>query len=123
MARRRKIVISSIVVVVIALVAASALRQGDSATEVRIETVEPRDLVATVTASGQIKPKTSVDVASDITGRIVSIPVEEGEWVVRGQLLLRIDPTQFEASAARAEAALSSARASALPGWAGWAHL
>jgi HlyD family secretion protein len=88
--------------------------RGESATEVRIETVQQRDLVATVTASGQIRPKTSVDVASDITGRIVTIPVEEGQWVERGTLLLRIDPTQFEASAARAEAALSSARAAAL---------
>jgi HlyD family secretion protein len=81
---------------------------------VRIEEVALLDLVATVTASGKISPKTAVDIASDITGRIVQIPVEEGDFVRKDELLLRIDPTQFEASTARAEAMLSSAKASAL---------
>jgi HlyD family secretion protein len=40
--------------------------------------------------------------------------VEEGEHVRRGQLLLRIDPTQFQATVQQAEAALSSAKASEL---------
>ncbi len=114
MARRRKFVISGIVIFVIALVALSSIRRGDNSTEVRFETVEEHDLVATVTASGQLQPMTKVDVASDITGRIVAIPVEEGQWVERGTLLLRIDPTQFEASSARAEAGLSAAKASKL---------
>jgi HlyD family secretion protein len=115
MTRRRKITIfGSIGAVVVALILAQTAFRRDRGTAVRIDEVSRRDLVATVTASGKISPKTAVDIASDITGRIVQIPVEEGQLVRRGDLLLRIDPTQFEASTARAEAMLSSAKASAL---------
>lgn len=115
MSRRRKFMIfGAFAVIVGGAVAAKVAVGSDDSTEVRIETVGRRDLVATVTASGQIAPKTSVDIASDITGRIISIPVEEGDLVQRGQLLLRIDPTQFEAGKASAEAAVSSMRAQAL---------
>ena len=112
--RRKKIVIIGIVVLALGGVIAAQFGTGDRGIEVRIEEVGSRDLVATVVASGKIEPKRSVDIASDITGRIVSIPVEEGQFVRRGQLLLRIDPTQFQASVQRAEAALSAARASEL---------
>jgi HlyD family secretion protein len=88
-------------------------RSGDKATEVRIEAVEKRDLVASVTASGQVQPVTKVDVAADISGRIVRLAVKEGEVVRKGQFLLEIDPAQYQAAVQRAEAALASARASA----------
>ena len=112
--RRRKIIIAVVAVVAIGGTIASQKSRGDRGQEVRIEEVESRDLVATVTASGKIEPKRSVDIASDITGRIISLPVEEGDVVRRGELLVRIDPTQFEASVQRAEAMLSSARATEL---------
>lgn len=80
--------------------------------EVRLEAVKRRSLVATVTASGKIVPKRKVDISADITGRIIDIPVKEGGIVRKGDLLLRIDPSQYEAGVARAQAALSSAQAS-----------
>jgi HlyD family secretion protein len=76
-----------------------------------LETVSRRNLVATVTASGKIVPKRKVDVSADITGRIIEIPVKEGAIVRRGDLLLRIDPSQYEASVAQAQAQVSSAEA------------
>jgi HlyD family secretion protein len=97
---------------VVAFVAARS-RSGEKATEVRIEAVEKRDLVASVTASGQVQPVTKVDVASDISGRIVRLAVKEGEVVKKGQFLLEIDPAQYQAAVQRSEAALASARASA----------
>ncbi len=99
------------VLAVAGLFVTTAARKGNKAVEVRIETVEPRDLVASVTASGQVEPRTKVDVAADISGRIVSLAVKEGQMVKKGDFLLRIDPAQYEAAVQRAEAALSSARA------------
>ena len=78
--------------------------RGDGSTSVRLEAVEHRSLVATVTASGQIEPTRKVDISADITGRIISLPVEEGDWVEAGQLLVRIDPSQYEAGVARSQA-------------------
>ncbi len=114
MTGRRKIVIAAIAVVVLGGLIAGQMSKGSSGIEVRVAEVETLDLVATVIASGKIEPTRSVDIASDITGRIISIPVEEGDEVRRGQLLLRIDPTQFQATVQQMEAALSSAKASEL---------
>jgi HlyD family secretion protein len=92
-------------------IATTAANRGNKATEVRIETVQKRDLVASVTASGQVQPHTKVDVASDISGRIVRLSVKEGDLVRRGQFLLEIDPSQYQAEVQRSEAALSAAKA------------
>jgi HlyD family secretion protein len=103
----------AVVIAAGAIFATSAARRGEKATEVRIETVDSRDLVASVTASGQVQPRTKVDVAADISGRIVRLAVKEGQMVKRGDFLLQIDPEQYEAAVQRAEAALSSAKAQA----------
>ena len=89
----------------------TAARRGAKPVEVRIEPVEARDLVASVTASGQVQPRSKVDVAADISGRIVRLAVKEGAMVSKGQFLLQIDPDQYEAAVQRTEAALASARA------------
>ena len=115
MTRKKKILVfGGIGAAVVILVVFNAAAQGDRGESVRVEEVEQRDLVATVTASGQIAPQTSVDVSSDVQGRIVEIPVEEGDLVKRGDLLLRIDPSQFEARVASAQALVASAQASEL---------
>jgi len=115
MTRKKKFfVFGGITGAVVLLVAVNAASHRDRGTSVRIETVERRDLVATVTASGQIQPQRAVDVSSDITGRIIRIPVEEGETVRRGDLVLLIEPSQYEAGVARAQAMTSSAEASLL---------
>ncbi len=112
MSRKRKVLIGVGVLVVLAVMVSLALagRRGD-AVEVRVEQVERRDLVARVTATGHIEPKTSVDISADVSGRIVELTVEEGQDVQEGQLLLVIDPARFEAALQRAEAALSEAQA------------
>jgi HlyD family secretion protein len=115
MTRRKKFLIfggGATVLAILVILNATGNRGGEQS--VRISTVDRRDLVATVTASGQIEPKRSVDISADITGRIIEIPVEEGDWVRRGDLVLRIDPSQYEAGVARARALLASAEASAL---------
>jgi HlyD family secretion protein len=101
-------------VAIVALIGLNAASNRDRGQSVRLEEVGQRDLVATVTASGQIEPKRSVDISADITGRIIRIPVEEGDWVKQGDLVLRIDPSQYEAAVARGRAMMASAEASAL---------
>jgi HlyD family secretion protein len=106
-------IIGGVAVAAIAFFVTSAARRGEKPTEVRIEAVDARDLVASVTASGQVQPRTKVDVAADISGRIVRLAVKEGQMVRRGDFLLQIDPEQYEAAVQRAEAGLSSAKAQA----------
>ena len=86
-------------------------KNKNKASTVKIEAVEARDLVASVTASGQVRPRTKVDVSADITGRIIRLAVKEGDQVTKGQFLLQIDPQQFEAALQRSLAALASSKA------------
>lgn len=114
MSKRTKWGVGGGILLAIALIGGlSAAKGRNKATEVRIEAVEKRDLVASVTASGQVQPHTKVDLASDITGRIVRLVVKEGDLVTKGQFLLEIDPAQYRASAERASAAVASARSQA----------
>ncbi|HSE28660.1 MAG TPA: efflux RND transporter periplasmic adaptor subunit [Gemmatimonadales bacterium] len=113
MSRRTKwsLIIGLVVVVGGGIFALTAAKRGGKETEVRLEPVGKRDLVATVTASGTIEPMTKVDVSADITGRIVRIAVKEGDWVEKGQFLIQIDPGLYEAAVKRGEALVASSQA------------
>lgn len=114
MSKRTKWSLAGVVVVaIIAVGALSAAKSGKKGVEVRIEAVEARDLVASVTASGQVQPQTKVDISSDITGKITQLAVREGQMVSKGQFLVQIDPEQAQAMVDRATASLASARAQA----------
>jgi HlyD family secretion protein len=113
MTKKTKVIAGVVGVVLVgSIVAFSATKKGTKATEVRIETVEKRDLTASVTASGQVRPQTKVDVASDITGKIIRLAVREGQMVAKNQFLLEIDPQAAQAAVDRATAGLESAKAS-----------
>lgn len=108
MTRRRKITLFAVGAIVIAVIAANSLRGGDGSVSVRLDTVDRHDLISSVIASGKITPQRKVNVSSDITGRIILLEVQEGDFVAQGQLLLQIDPTQYEASVNRSQAMLAS---------------
>jgi HlyD family secretion protein len=114
MKKPARIAIGVGVAIVIGVVALRAVRsQRSTGPKVRAEVVTPRDLVSHVNASGHIEAKQSVDISADISGRIVQLPVEEGQRVREGDLLLVIDPTQYEAAVRQSEALLAQARAGA----------
>jgi len=116
MPRRSRIwLVAALVVLAIGgLVAFRINKKKHEGTEVRLEQVGRRDLVSSVTASGKIEAKTSVDISADITGRIIDISVREGDLVRRGQFLLQIDAAQYQAAVARAQGVVSSTEATLL---------
>ncbi len=79
--------------------------------EVEVEKVARRTIVETVEASGKIFPQTEVKISSDVSGEIVELHVEEGDSVVMGQLLAKIDPEAIESQVARGQANVRSAKA------------
>ena len=104
-------VAGGVLLAIVAVIGLTAMKGKNKAVDVRTEQVQQRDLVASVTASGQVRPRTKVDLSSDITGKIVRLSVKEGQMVTQGQFLLQIDPQQQEAAVQRVEAALASSRA------------
>src|SRR6266487_3789501 len=112
MSKRNKVLLGGGgLLAIVALVLASASAKHEKGVEVRLEKVGQRDLIAAVTASGKVQPKKKVDVSADITGRITRLAVREGDFVRKGQFLLQIDPTIYQANLQRAQANLASAQA------------
>src|SRR3989449_1682995 len=115
MSTRNKVLLGAgAAVLIVGLVVISAGARRDRGQEVRFEKVGRRDLVAAVTASGKIQPKKKVDISADITGRITKIAVREGELVTKGQFLLQIDPTVYQANLQQAAANMASSQAAAV---------
>lgn len=112
MSRKAKIaVVLGLVVLIVAIGAMSMKGDRRGGVAVRAETVTARDLVATVTANGWIRPRRAVDIQADLMGRITELWVREGDSVKVGQVLLQIDPTEYEAAVARARAGVAEASA------------
>lgn len=112
MQKRTKTIVAVAAVAVLVLVGVIAARNGrDKAVEVKIDPVGTRDLVASVTASGQVASHTKIAVASDVSGRITRLAVKEGDIVKKGQFLLEIDPSQYQAAVVRNQAAVASSKA------------
>jgi HlyD family secretion protein len=111
MTKRVKLsVLGGVIIILAAAGGLIAAKRGNKAVEVRTEQVQARDLVASVTASGQVRPQTKVDLSSDISGKIVKLAVKEGQMVTKGQFLLQIDAQQAEAAVERMQASVASAR-------------
>lgn len=112
MKTRTKVLIGLAAVIVLGSAAALSVVKGrGSGAEVRMEGVERRDLVEIVTASGNIRARRAVDLSSDISAKVAELLVDEGEDVVVGQILMRLDPAQYQAGVSRSQATLSQARA------------
>lgn len=111
MSRKKKWLAGVGSLVVVMVIGTFFAARGDDAVVVRTEEVQRRDLVARVSATGHIEPKTSVDISADVSGRIVELTVEEGDDVDEGDLLLVIDDARFRAALQRAQASLADARA------------
>ncbi|HEU0297917.1 MAG TPA: efflux RND transporter periplasmic adaptor subunit [Longimicrobium sp.] len=114
MSKRKKLAIVAGVVLGVTVLGALTLGGGgEEGVEVTTEGIGRRTLVQVVTASGKIEPKRKVDISADISGRVVQVAVEEGQWVNAGDLLLRIDPTQLAAALRRAQATVQQSQARA----------
>lgn len=66
-----------------------------------------RDITHSFTATGNVEAPLSVKIATKITGRIQHLEVREGDRVTKGQVLVRIDPSEVEANVQQQRAMLS----------------
>ena len=79
---------------------------------VQTEKVEKRNITQTVAATGKINPEFKVAINPEVTGEIIQLPVQEGDRVKKGDMLIRIKGDQYVAQKERLEANLLSAKAS-----------
>ncbi len=101
--------IGLLLVIVVVLVLSSG--DKEAIISVQTEDAQTRTITQVVTATGKIYPEYQVILRPEVTGEIVQLPVEEGEIVKKGQLLIRIKPEQYIAQRNQARAQWESAKA------------
>ncbi len=84
---------------------------GQQASKVRMSVAKRGDLVRTVSAPGQVEPKTKVSVSAQVSARIIALPFREGQNVRKDDVLVRLDGRDLAALLDSAKAQLRSEEA------------
>jgi HlyD family secretion protein len=111
----KKIAIGAAAVVLLSAVAGFTVYQSHKGV-VTVQTgkAQRMDLVAVVSASGEIKPKTYVNIGANAFGKITKLYVKEGDRVKRGQMLAQLENVQPAADMDATQASLEAARTDAV---------
>jgi len=75
--------------------------------------VQKQNLASVVSASGEIKPKTYVNIGANAFGKIIKLHVKEGDRVTKGQLLAQLENVQSNADVNATRASVQSAQTDA----------
>jgi len=106
------LVIAVLVLIIFAVVGKKMGWFGKEATtKVAIEKVARKSIIEAVTANGKVQPETEVKISPDVSGEIVELHVNEGDFVQKGTLLFKIKPEMYISARERAVAAVSSSQA------------
>ncbi|MFZ1139181.1 MAG: efflux RND transporter periplasmic adaptor subunit [Candidatus Sulfotelmatobacter sp.] len=111
----KKIAIGVGIAVLLAIIVGFTVHQSSkNVMTVQTGKVQRQDLATVVSASGEIKPKTYVNVGANAFGKITHLYVKEGDHVKRGQLLAQLENVQSSADVNANEASLQAAETDAL---------
>ncbi len=111
--KKRIIFLAAVAVVIIVIVVVMANKNGTSKTSVQTILAEKQGIIETVTATGRIEPSTKVKISADVAAKITFLAVNEGDWVEKGDLLVRLDQERYIAALEQSEASLRSIQAGA----------
>jgi HlyD family secretion protein len=101
----KKIAIIAGIVIVLGAIVGFTITQGQrNLVAVQTAKAGPQDLSSVVTASGQIKAKTYVNIGANAMGQITHLFVHEGDHVKKGQVVAQLDNIQSTASLAASRA-------------------
>lgn len=78
----------------------------------RVAAADTGNITQTVTATGTINPVALINIGSQVSGTVNELKADFNDHVKKGQVLLTLDPTIFNAQIRQADAQLASARAS-----------
>lgn len=107
---KKVLIIVGVIVVLAGVVGLTVVRAQAGYTKVLIGTVGRENLVSIVSATGQIKPKTYVNVGATAMGRVTHFYVKEGDKVKKGQVVATIENVQQKANVSGQEAAIAAAQ-------------
>lgn len=77
----------------------------------RTAAVEQGDIRVAISATGTLGALSTVDVGSEVSGKLTEVLVDYNDHVTKGQIIARIDPSTFQTQIAQGDAAIANARA------------
>ena len=111
----KKVLIGVGAALLLLIVVAIGIHQSNKGV-VTIQTgkAQKQDLASIVSASGEIKPKTYVNIGANAFGKITHLYVREGDRVKKGQMLAQLENVQSAADVAATKASLQASRTDAV---------
>ena len=106
--KRRNLIVGGVLLATGALLGAGRWYLGPS---VSTYAVTRTDVVQTVVASGRVESPRRVEIGSALVGTVAKVPVDEGQTVAAGQVLLALDDSEARAAVESARTAVSQAEA------------
>jgi len=110
MSAKKIIIIAAIVLVLVGIVVGSIIHGQANVTKVSTGKAVHQDLTALVSGTGQIKPKTYVNIGATAFGRITHLYVKEGDRVKAGATLATVESVQPQATVAAQEATIAASK-------------
>jgi HlyD family secretion protein len=98
------------------IVAVSVYQSRKNVVTVQTGKVQKQNLASVVSASGEIKPKTYVNIGANAFGKIIKLHVKEGDRVKKGQLLAQLENVQSSADVNATRASVQAAQTDAVAG-------
>lgn len=106
----RKWLVGALIVAVVAVPLLVRSCRGDSTKQLDLVKVQERGIHPTILAPGILAYRNEVNLTSELTGRVATIGIKEGDSVEKGQLLLTLDPEIYRNAVDRAEAGVRQGR-------------
>jgi HlyD family secretion protein len=110
--RKKPLIILILFIIVAAVLIVVGKMSEKKGTEVTAEKVKRGNITSLVTATGKVQPEVEVVISSEVPGEIVELAIKDGDFVEKGDLLVRVNPDTLEAQVKQQEAALAATRAS-----------
>ena len=112
-------IIAGVVILLLAMVGFTVHQSRKNVVTVQTGKAQRLDLASVVSASGEIKPKTYVNIGANAFGKITKLYVKEGDQVKKGQLLAQLENVQSAADVSATQASLDVAGTDAVAADAG----
>ena len=108
------IVLGSVVVLIAALIGlkkSGTIGNNEDGKIVEVSNANEMTIIETVSATGKIQPEIEVKISSEVSGEIIELPIQEGQQVKKGDLLVKINPDIYISGVNRTAASLSTTKA------------
>ncbi|MBU1355916.1 MAG: efflux RND transporter periplasmic adaptor subunit [Candidatus Edwardsbacteria bacterium] len=109
--KSKKLWIITAAVLLVAILVVSNIVKGTKKLTIQSAKVKKGEIVSIVSAPGNVKAETEVQISAYVMGKVSRLPVKEGDLVKKGQILVQIDPTSYAAQVKQSRASLDLAKA------------